>query len=211
MATERREADFYPTPPCAVEALRLWFVQKFGAAPLQERWLDPAAGAGSLLHWFGVPHARRYALEFREGPKVEADLARFVASARTVTGVNSLDVSWGHVINVIANPPFTMLTPFMERMDREQAARGGFTISMTPTQWWQAQSRKHIRRPHYFLPLCWRPAFMGAGGAQYDVAWSVWAPEAPPATETAWLTQTDMPRKGANRHPAWDVFQELQP
>ena len=70
MATERREADFYPTPPCAVEALRLWFVGKFGTAPLQERWLDPAAGAGSLLHWFGVPLNRRYALEFREGEKV---------------------------------------------------------------------------------------------------------------------------------------------
>ncbi len=208
---ERRDADFYPTPPCAVVALREWFTQAFSEAPLQERWLDPAAGAGSLLEWFGVAFERRYALEYRDSEKVRLDLARFVSPARTITGIDSLRVSWGHVKHVIANPPFTLLTEFVERMVDSHDDRAGYTIVMTPTQWWQAQSRRHIRRPDYFLPLCWRPPFMGQGAAAYDVAWCLWVPNSDKVTRTVWLDRPHIPRTGAQRHQVWDTFEALQP
>lgn len=210
--SERRPTDFYPTPPCAMTALGAWLRQRglFSGA-----WLDPAAGAGTALHWMGVPFEDRWAMEYRWGFKVEETLTRYVPRTQFSAGVNALCDPWPVTQNVFTNPPFNLLDGFFARLE----ALGRFdtlgtTIMMGPTQWWQAQKRTKYRKPDCILAPCWRLPFAGEGSAQHDTCFAIWDGWAPrPATTTTieWVERPNMPRKGPNRHPVWDEFAAVQP
>lgn len=210
---ERRSADFYPTAPCAMQALSTWWRgAKSSLADTGDHWLDPAAGSGSALAWFGVPYMQRHAIELRGDPYTRTTLARYVPPAATRLGVSALDVAWP-AVNVFANPPFNLLDAFVARIINHAQTTGKQCIILTPTQWWQAQSRRKLPRPQFFLPLNWRVPFMGKGSAQFDTAFSVFAPVPgrQNVTQTQWLDRPNLPRTGPHRAAVWDEFDSIQP
>lgn len=210
MAEKRRDADFYPTSPCAMYALRDWLTRDVGLPC--GRWLDPAAGAGSALAWLGVPRAKRYALELRDSEQAVADLARFVDPGRSVVGIDSLTADWGIADNLFANPPFALLDDFVLRIIHEHERLSGIAIILTPTQWWQAQRRRGYTRPAYMLPLNWRVPFKGAGAAMFDTTFCIFdKARAGKPTEVYWLDKPGLPRVGEARDPVWDEFDSIQP
>lgn len=193
-------------------ALRSWLQGQHGLADTGDRWLDPAAGSGSALAWLGVPYMQRHAIELRDDSYSQATLTRYVPPAQTRLGVSALGIDWP-AVNVFANPPFNMLDAFVKRIIEHAQTIGKQCIILTPTQWWQAQSRRKIPRPQFFLPLNWRVPFMGAGSAQFDTAFSIFAPVPgmQDVTQTQWLDRPNLPRKGPQRDPIWDEFDSIQP
>lgn len=175
-------------------------------------WLDPAAGAGTALHWMGVAFQDRWAMEYRWGARVERTLARYAPERQTKTGVSALLEPWPPTANVFTNPPFTLLDAFFARLE----ALGRFdcigtTVMMVPTQWWQAQKRAKYRKPNVILAPCWRLPFAGKGGAQHDTCFAIWDGWSPGPTTIEWVERPDLPRNGPNRHPVWDEFAAVQP
>jgi hypothetical protein len=180
---------------------------------LTGRWLDPAAGAGTALHWMGVPFEDRWAMEYRDDPPAVRALAQFVPPAQTMTGVNALNAAWDPAANVFTNPPFALLDEFFVHAV-DSGRLGGFpvTVFMMPTQWWQAQKRADYPRPDHIVAPCWRLPFIGKGGAQHDTCFAVWEPTASGGeTRIHWVGRPRLPRKGPHRAHVWDEFESIQP
>lgn len=191
---KRIEHDYYPTPPDVVEALRVELEREWLLRDDKE-WCDPAAGAGTLLEWLGIPRSQRYAFELRR--EAEAELSTRVDPARMHVGVDALMVHWPDRVNIVANPPFRQLDAFVRRIMSEllTATAPKLAAVLMPTQWLQAQSRADIRPPAYFWPLRWRPSFRAeGGGAAHDVAWAVWSTTYFLKTLTAWLHRPTVPQ-----------------
>jgi hypothetical protein len=207
----RREADYYPSTPCSVVALRDALAAS-NRLPVK-RVLDPAAGAGTLLAWLDVPQHERYAIELRDDHKTVRDLHDHVDAERTVIGHNALACDWSFARYIVANPPFTLLEPFVMRFHQAVQTHADYAIFMTPLQWWQAgKSRSHIPRPQHIFALTWRPPFMGGGAAQHDVAWSMYSKHMPQDQCTIeWLERPFIPRRGKFVDPRWEVFDRIQP
>lgn len=195
MTTERIEHDYYPTPPDVVEALRrqlrakLPWVMPDGFPFRQQAFLDPAAGAGTMLHWLEIDHANRHAIEIRTD--LDDMLGRFVAPQQTRTGVDALNIDWPPA-HIVCNPPFKLLDAFVRKaLNHICDHRTSIAAILMPTQWMQAQRREWFPTPNYFWPLRWRPRFRpGSGNAMHDVAWAVWQHDANyDAGQVSWLSR----------------------
>lgn len=190
---KRIEHDYYPTPPDAVEALRIALCDIGGTIEDYE-WLDPAAGAGTLLEWLGVPRQQRHAIELRAD--AEPHLLERVDRARLHVGVDALAVPWPEGPNLVANPPFNLLDAFVRRIVAELDASEKPRVAavLMPTQWLQAQSRADIRPPKFLWALRWRANFRAeGGGAAHDVAWAVWGTSEWLHTSMKWLPRPAVP------------------
>lgn len=156
-AENRRELDFYPTPPEVTEALL-----DFWKLPPCAVW-EPACGDGAMSK---VLQQRGYTV-------TSSDLRE---TGFGDGGVDFLTCEPRPCIAIITNPPFNLSEAFIRR-----------ALAITPnvamvlkSQYWHAAKRRQLfvdHPPALVLPLTWRPDFMGGerGGAPtMEVLWTVW-------------------------------------
>ncbi|MCA3254949.1 hypothetical protein [Bradyrhizobium sp.] len=154
-----RSSDFYPTPPCAIDA--------FLAAELQ--WLEgetvwePACGDGAIAR-------------------------KMTAAGLEVLGTDLVDRGYGkggrdflaetHLNGcrrIVTNPPFGIAEAFIRhallRLDVPYLAL------LLKATYWHAATRAPLfaaRPPAVIYALTWRPDFLKKGAPTMDVVWCVW-------------------------------------
>lgn len=136
------------------------------------RWLEPAAGEGSLVQAVRDvrPNVEFTTVEIREGCDVDL-CADFIW-----WGCPELDplMPPGGWDVCITNPPFSLALEFAE-VALEKAQVVAFLLR---ADWAGGSNRTRWHQKHpsdiYFLPE--RIDFTGDGGDQYNYAWFVWGP-----------------------------------
>lgn len=176
-ADDRRESDFYPTPPDVTVALLEW-LDLPDPAHHTTIW-EPACGDGAMSNVM-----RGYGF-------------RVVASDIRTEGIDPLGTGgkdflafqpagWRYNLEyvdpmpptmwVITNPPFNLAEEFI----RKALATTPNVAMLLKSQFWHAQSRAKLfgeHPPSAVLPLTWRPDFLAGekGGAPtMDCLWTVW-------------------------------------
>ena len=193
----RRERDFYPTPPDAVAALMQASWPRNVLS--HQRWLDPAAGAGALLRSVGAGvHDGRYAIELFDGFRDQlAEVADEV-----VIG-DALAMDWPDGCNIIANPPFSLLEPFVQRIVDYCKQWKTIGICLTRLQWLDDGAGRHRRfRPDQVLRMPWRISFDGRGTESTTHCWLVWWRMELHPTVTTWLDRPKVSDEDWERHQA---------
>jgi len=181
--SERRAHDYYPTPPCAVLALRQ-HLGTLGPRP----WLDPAAGVGTLLDWFDPP-GERHAIELR----LEAADELRRRNLTTAVIADALNWPWPFG-DVIANPPFYLLDAFVTKILAHVRQCDGQAWVLMPLVWLSASSRNHLPRPCQILPMTWRPSFTGDGQTDpKNFCWAGWTSTPTGSTMAHWLHRPQVP------------------
>ena len=150
---ERREGDFYPTPPEATRALAI--VEPFP----NEIW-EPACGEGAIsevLKSYGF-HVISTDIE-RRGYGGQLDfLAADIAPCKAI----------------VTNPPFSLAEPFI----RKAHALGiEYMALLLKSNYFHAGKRRQLfidYRPSIIYPLSWRVDFTGGGANHFDCMWVVW-------------------------------------
>lgn len=192
----RHPSDCYLTPPCAALALRAWLLAR-GDLPMAP-WLDPFAGAGTLLEW-GVPADDAEVHAFELDARWGAELRRRVGGAVRL-GRDSLAAPWlirGEAPHVITNPPFGETLVAIGRAQAHAHVHGRWACALMRTDWWQHPRRSHLR-PDHMLFLEWRPAFglSKDGRLSTDYAgyvWCVWSPDHGEQTRAEFLSRPQVP------------------
>lgn len=174
-ADDRRESDFYPTPPEVTVALLEW-LDLPGPAINTSIW-EPACGDGAMVNIMRGYGFHVVASDIREegilpGARVCADFMSYPVPATRA----ECPVDW-----IITNPPFNLAEEFIRH-----ALKFTPNVAMLlKSQFWHAQSRAKLfgeHPPSAVLPLTWRPDFLAGkkGGAPtMDCLWTVWWPERP--------------------------------
>lgn len=146
----RRDLDFYPTPPeCTVALMDFLKLQPCTV------W-ECACGDGAMSNVI-----KAYGHEV-----IETDIR---------TGTDYLKTK-GFADAIITNPPFNLSAEFIEKALTEAP----IVAMLLKSQYWHAKKRIDLftqNRPAYILPLTWRPDFMNGerGGAPtMEVIWTVW-------------------------------------
>lgn len=150
----RRELDFYPTPPEATIAL-----MDFLKLEKCTIW-ECACGNNAMS-------------------EVLKKYGHNVIATDIVSGVDFLKESRG-CDAIITNPPFNISADFIKKATKE----ADVVAFLLKSQYWHAKKRADLfyeTPPSYVLPLTWRPDFLyqerenGKKGAPtMEVAWSVW-------------------------------------
>lgn len=156
-AENRRELDFYPTPPEVTEALL-----DFWRLPPSVVW-EPACGDGAMSKVLAQRGYTVTSSDLRESGFGEGGIDFLTCTPRPCSAI-------------ITNPPFNLSEAFIRR-----------ALTITPnvamvlkSQYWHAAKRRQLfidHPPALVLPLTWRPDFMGGerGGAPtMEVLWTVW-------------------------------------
>ena len=152
---DRRELDYYPTPPEVTEALMQFLVDKLPLGVMSVH--EPACGEGMMS---GV--LRKY---FRS--VVESDISQ---------GLDYLGLESQKCHCIITNPPFSKSREFIEKAVKES----NVVAMLLKSQYWHSSRRRALfleTTPAYVLPLTWRPDFyFGAksGSPTMEVLWTVW-------------------------------------
>lgn len=167
----RRDADFYPTTPCAGIAVRRWLAERYPHHLVGGTWLDPAAGPGLLLEYVVPLRYKRKGIELQEC--FAGELHHRAAVAITD---NALNLAW-FADNVLMNPPFSLATEFVRAGLTHTRRTGGLLVALLRTGWLQAASRLDVPLPTHLLLLTWRPSFDGSGQTDtFSYAWMIWDP-----------------------------------
>ncbi len=162
----RREADFYPTPPEAIESL-------LNNYPLQDgsRILEPCAGDGAISSALYIRYYLSVIYQVEINSKHLLTLERY----GDVHIKDFLDCTPEKNYNyIITNPPFSLAQEFILKSLEYNCTvimllRLNFLVSQTRPQFWQDNP------PSDVLVLSKRPSFTGDGktdGQEY--AWFVW-------------------------------------
>lgn len=202
----RHPSDCYLTPGCAAFALRRWLLSAEADVDLAP-WLDPFAGAGTLLEW-GAPLAyERFAFELDR--RWSAELVARVGPMNVRIGRDSLAMPWlvrGSLSapHVITNPPFGRTLEAIGRAQSHARVHGRWACVLMRTDWWQHPNRSHLR-PDRMLFLEWRPAFglNKKGQLSTDYAgyvWCVWSPEPADETRVEFLQRPEIPDEMRAEH-----------
>ena len=151
----RRELDFYPTPPEATHAL----MQFLNLSPCCV-W-EPACGNGAMAE----------IIKLYGHDVIASDIQ--TEYGRSNTDFLSEILPKKKVDAIVTNPPFALSVAFINR-----------AVSIAPTvamllksQYWHSAKRIDLfinHSPAYVLPLTWRPDFGGGGAPTMDVLWTVW-------------------------------------
>jgi len=149
---QRRDLDFYPTPPeCTIALL------EFLKLPPSTVW-EPACG------------------EFHMSRVIEA-YGHKVVSTDINTGTDFLKSPPPAGISaIITNPPFFLAQKFIKKSIEEAP----LVAMLLKSQYWHSKSRLKLYRdnqPTYILPLTWRPDFLlgrRGGRPTMEVCWTVW-------------------------------------
>jgi predicted RNA methylase len=151
----RRELDFYPTPPEATIAL-----MDFLKLEKQTIW-ECACGNNAM-----------------------SDVLESYGHNVISTDINSgIDFLKAHreCDAIITNPPFNVSAEFIQKATKE----ADVVAFLLKSQYWHAKKRSSLfdeLPPSYVLPLTWRPDFLyqerkegeKKGSPTMEVAWSVW-------------------------------------
>lgn len=151
---DRRELDFYPTPPeCTIALMDFLKLNKTTI------W-EPACGN----------HAMSEVLE---------SYGHHVISTDINMGVNYLTEK-RECEAIITNPPFNLSQEFIEKALSEAK----IVAFLLKSQYWHAKKRLSLfnnNSPAYVLPLTWRPDFLyqerkdgKKGSPTMEMAWTVW-------------------------------------
>lgn len=189
----RHEGDYYPTPPCAVDALLRAVSDAFvpELSLLYERRvpaLDPAAGAGTLLSWGAPQGCKTHAIELnpilaeqcriRGHETIEGD-ALAIEPAREAAG-------WPGVPLMLLNPPNVLLAEFVRKALRHALYYGSIACVLHPSQWSQTAEQAGLPVGDK-VELTWRPPFIPkgtispktgklVGGPGQTYVWEIWTP-----------------------------------
>jgi hypothetical protein len=166
-AWERKPSDFYPTPYDVTQSL-MPIVNSL-VAPGGRIW-EPCSGnmdMSRVLEWHGFEVT---STDIRE----------------TGQGFGGFDFlnddpeeKWGWTPEpemIVMNPPFSLAAEFIERA----LSYTPNVASLVKIDYWNAVSRLPLferRRPTFFLPLTWRPAFLKkerGNSPLMNCAWVVW-------------------------------------
>lgn len=148
----RRENDFYPTPPDVTQAL----LNHLGIKSGSTIW-EPACGDGSLAKVIAENGYKTVLSDIRYGQD-------FLASDLPA------GAEW-----IITNPPFKIADKFIEHA-YDLGVPFAFLLK---SQYWHAAKRFDLFErctPNYIFPLTWRPDFCGGGAPLMDMMWCVWRP-----------------------------------
>ncbi|MBV8666761.1 MAG: SAM-dependent DNA methyltransferase [Burkholderiaceae bacterium] len=162
----RRELDFYPTPPEVTHALMKFLFEKTILQAESIIW-EPACGAGHMA------------------TVIEKYSPDIISSDIRDTGYGQAGIDFLATIlpcdAVITNPPFNLSEEFI----RHGFQQAPVVAMLLKSQYWHAAKRVSLFNeypPAYVLPLTWRPDFLfdqrknGAKGAPtMEVHWTVWA------------------------------------
>jgi hypothetical protein len=157
----RRELDFYPTPPEVTHAL-----MQFLSLDPSRVW-EPACGNGVMANVIKQYGHDVIASDLRETGYGEGGWS-FMDRMRTCDAI-------------ITNPPFALSEQFI----RHALTCAGTVAMLLKSQYWHANKRMKLfgeHPPSWVLPLTWRPDFLFdqriEGGKRaaptMEVAWSVW-------------------------------------
>ena len=166
-ADDRRESDFYPTPPEVTVALLEWL-------DLDEttRIWEPACGDGAMSNIMRGYGFAVTATDIREDgiDRLGRGGADFLKHS-----IGPAFVDW-----IITNPPFNLAEEFIRH-----ALKFTPNVAMlVKSQFWHAQSRAKLfgeHPPAAVLPLTWRRDFLAGekgGAATMDCLWTVWMDDA---------------------------------
>ena len=157
---ERKESDFYPTPPAVTQALINTGVIPIGLV------LEPACGEGHMSEVFKRNGYQVYSTDSRETKYVE-HVIDFLDFHAAPIGTQS----------IVTNPPFNMAEEFINHaigLDVPVVAM------LLKSQYWHSQKRAALFEkypPAYVMALTWRPDFCfgDRGGAPtMECIWTVW-------------------------------------
>jgi len=146
----RRELDFYPTPPDVTIALMNML--RLGKSVVWE----PACGDMAMSD-------------------VIKSFGHEVISTDIIHGADFFETTI-KCDAIITNPPFALSEGFIRKALKE----ADIVCMLLKGQYWHAKKRFPLfmeNKPTWVLPLTWRPDFMGGerGGAPtMEVAWTVW-------------------------------------
>ena len=171
--SERRAADYYPTPSWCVRRL-------LEACPLPGgRWIEPGAGTGSIIR--AVNEFRRdvtwTAIELRtecERHLVDAMGGLCFLGGDRIVVADFLTIDLDATTHKVAlgNPPFSLAQAFVDRalQAAEQVVfllRLSFLESQERAAWWQDHPADVFVLPN-------RPSFTGAGTDATAYGWFRW-------------------------------------
>jgi hypothetical protein len=175
----RNPGDLYVTTPEAAAAIGLYLESAYPGI-LASDWHDPACGFGTLPFWAGIePDSRTGAdlsTEPAHGEEASRNLALYLPGLDALAGKLPSDT------HIIANPPFLLLTEFVEHIARHTVQQGVIAAILTPASFWHASKRQGLRDPYAMLALTWRPNFScglradGTDGAapSADYVWAIY-------------------------------------
>jgi hypothetical protein len=171
---ERRENDFYPTPPEPTIAL----VPKLQHWP-RKIW-EPACGDGGIAK----------PLERNGFQVVGTDL---VDRGYGEGGLDFLAERTRRADAIITNPPFgKLVTAFIEHaLDLDVP----YIAMLLNVNLWHAAGRNKLwnrRVPEAVYALCWRPDFTGSGSPYFNCVWTVWGPRSATTTRYERLLEPRM-------------------
>lgn len=160
---ERREHDFYPTPPEAPEALlrRMPHLARKMPDGARKKIWENACGEGDIAR----------VLEYHGCDVVGTDL---IDRGYGKGGVDFLATARPLATTIITNPPFHLAGPFIEHAMRMHVEEMWMLLK---TQYFQAKDRLGLKdryRPQWKLELSWRLDFTGEGAGTMDCAWFGW-------------------------------------
>lgn len=156
----RRELDYYPTPPDVTHAL-----MRFLELPPCTIW-EPACGNGAMSDVLKQYGHTVISCDLRHTGYGEGGID-FLSSERECDAV-------------ITNPPFNTSQQFI----RHALKQAKIVAMVLKSQYWHAIKRKSLFEqfpPSYVLPLLWRPDFLfdqrkvgERANPTMEVGWSVW-------------------------------------
>ena len=157
---DRKELDFYPTPPDVTISLMDFLLAEDKIDKDIKIW-EPACGNGAMSKVF----------ESYGNSVVSTDLR-----TEGVYGKGGVDFLKESIVcdAIITNPPFNIADLFIKK----SVINARIVAMLLKCQYWHAKKRIELfqkHRPSFILPLTWRPDFFGNGGAStLDMAWTVW-------------------------------------
>lgn len=158
----RKENDFYPTPPDVTHAL-MKFLHKecsFIFDTSLKIW-EPSCGDGAMSEVIKQYGHTVTSTELRSD------------SGYGETGIDFLTSNPMTADAIITNPPFNLSEQFINKA----LGNSRIVCMLLKSQYWHAKKRYHlfnISKPKFVLPLTWRPDFDGRGAPTMDLAWTVW-------------------------------------
>lgn len=169
----RHEGDYYPTPPCAVDALLRAvsdaFVPELTVFFDRMDLLDPAAGAGTLLSWLPTTRSR-WAMEIHPTLAEQCRIRGHLTQE-----VDALSAAWRAPSIVVMNPPFSALRAFVDKALAHIAEHGGAACVLHPAQWSHTKEQSDLPLGDR-AELTWRPRFIpgSKSGPTQTYVWEIW-------------------------------------
>lgn len=161
---DRRELDFYPTPPEVTHAL-----MKFINLPPSLIW-EPACGTGAMSEVIKQYGHIVSSTDIIDPCEYGAGGIDFTSPLIPVCFTTERPAA------IITNPPFNESEQFI----RQALKYSDIVCMLLKSQYWHARKRLTLFNQHppaWVLPLTWRPDFLAGakGGAPtMEMIWTVW-------------------------------------